>query len=112
MALRRNILLFHQGALGDFVLSWPAALALARIHPQSRVFYVTQSQKGKLAERALGVEWTDAELGWHALFSRDGQLPETPAKLLAGAHSVVGFVGGGPESPWLGNVQRAAPDAN
>ena len=56
MALRRNILLFHQGALGDFVLTWPIALALARIHPQSRVFYVTHAQKGKLAEKVLGVE--------------------------------------------------------
>ena len=38
----RNILLFHAGALGDFVVTWPLALALARLHPQSRVFYVTQ----------------------------------------------------------------------
>ena len=73
MALRRNILLFHQGALGDFVLTWPIAMALARIHPQSRVFYVTHAQKGKLAEKALGVEWADAEAGWHALFGDGGR---------------------------------------
>src|SRR6185295_7543783 len=53
MALRRNILIFHQAALGDFIVTWPLAMALSRIMPQSRVIYVTHSQKGKLAERVL-----------------------------------------------------------
>jgi ADP-heptose:LPS heptosyltransferase len=110
--LRRNILLFHQGALGDFVLTWPVAMALARIHPQSRVFYVTHEQKGRLAERALGIEWADAEVGWHALFGPgDGPLPDVPGRLLAGAHSVVGFLPS-PDGPWLANVRRVTPDAN
>jgi ADP-heptose:LPS heptosyltransferase len=112
MALRRNILVFHQGALGDFILTWPVALALARIHPQSRLFYVTHAQKGKLAEKALGVESTDAETGWHTLFGEGAtSLPETPGKLLAGAHSILGFVGD-PDGPWARNVKRLAPDAN
>jgi ADP-heptose:LPS heptosyltransferase len=111
-ALRRNILLFHQGALGDFVLTWPIAMALARIHPQSRIFYVTQSGKGKLAERAIGVESADADAGWHALFG-DGAtpLPELPARLLAGAHSVVSFLSA-PGAPFVDNVRRFAPEAN
>jgi ADP-heptose:LPS heptosyltransferase len=111
-ALRRNILLFHQGALGDFVLTWPLAMALARIHPQSRIFYVTHARKGKLAERAIGVESADADAGWHALFG-DGAtpLPELPAKLLAGAHSVVSFLSA-PDGPFVGNVRRLAPAAN
>src|SRR5678815_4925234 len=84
--LRRNILLFHQGALGDFVLTWPVAMALARIHPQSRIFYVTQARKGKLAERAIGVESADADAGWHALFGdASTPLPDAPGRLLAGA---------------------------
>jgi ADP-heptose:LPS heptosyltransferase len=112
MALRRNILLFHQGALGDFILTWPIALALARIHPQSRLFYVTHAQKGKLAEKALGVESADAETGWHTLFGdAPGSLPDGPGKLLAGAHSVIGFVSD-PNGPWASNVKRLAPDAN
>src|SRR5688572_31263202 len=112
MALRRNILIFHQGALGDFILTWPIALALARIHPQSRLFYVTHAQKGKLAEKALGVESADAETGWHTLFGEGAtSLPETPGKLLAGAHSILGFVGN-PDGPWALNVKRLAPDAN
>jgi ADP-heptose:LPS heptosyltransferase len=111
--LRRNILLFHQGALGDFVLTWPVAMALARIHPQSRIFYVTHARKGKLAERAIGVEFADADAGWHALFV-DGTstpLPELPARLLAGAHSVVSFLST-PDGPFVDNVRRLAPEAN
>ena len=111
MALRRNILLFHQGALGDFVLTWPIALALARIHPQSRLFYVTHAQKGRLAEKALGVEWADAEAGWHTLFGDGGSLPDAPGRLLAGAHSVVSFLSA-PDSPFVDNVRRLAPEAN
>jgi heptosyltransferase-3 len=112
MTLRRNILLFHQGALGDFVLTWPIALALARIHPQSRVFYVTHAQKGALAGRTLGVEWADAEAGWHPLFGdAAAELPEAPRRLLAGAHSVVSFLSA-PGSAWAANVKRIAPEAN
>lgn len=112
MTLRRNILLFHQGALGDFVLTWPIALALARIHPQSRVFYVSPAQKGALAGRTLGIEWADAEAGWHALFGNgETELPQHPGRLVAGAHSVVSFVST-PDSPFVANVKRLAPEAN
>src|SRR5688500_10724765 len=65
--LRRNVLIFHAGALGDFVLSWPLALALGRLYPQSRVIYVTAGQKGALAERVLRVDSTDIESGWHEI---------------------------------------------
>src|SRR3982751_7078687 len=63
MALRRNVLIFHSGALGDFILSWPLALAFGRLFAQSRIFYVTQRQKGQLAEKALRIESVDAETG-------------------------------------------------
>ena len=107
----RNILLFHAGALGDFVVTWPLALALARLYPQSRVFYVTQRSKGALAERVLRVESVDNEAGWHALFANDAvTLPEPQAKLLSGAHSVVSFVSSGTDA-WAANVRRLAPAA-
>ena len=106
MALRRNILLFHQGALGDFMLTWPIALALGRIHPQSRLFYVTHAQKGKLAEKALGVESPDAEAGWHTLFGTGEPLPDVPGRLLAGAHSVISFLSA-PDGP-VGRQRAAA----
>ena len=107
----RNILVFHSGALGDFVVTWPLALALARLHPQSRLFYVTQHGKGALAERVLRVESSDAESGWHPLYAAGGAgLGEPQARLLAGAHSVVSFVAGHQDT-WTSNVRKLAPAA-
>ncbi len=108
--LRRNVLIFHQGALGDFVLTWPLAMALSRLFPQSRVFYVSASQKGALAERVLRVDSVDVESGWHQLFSDAPKLPEPAAKLLAGAHTVFSFVAA-EESIWAKNVIALEPQA-
>ena len=111
MALRRNILIFHLGALGDFLVTWPLALALARLHPQSRVFYITHGQKGALAERLLGVESLDVDSGgWHRLFSDAPDLPALSAKALAGAHTVVSFLST-PNDQWSRNVNAAHPGA-
>ena len=49
--IRRNVLIFHAGALGDFVLSWPLVMALGRLHPQSRIIVVTHASKGRLPGR-------------------------------------------------------------
>lgn len=100
---RRNVLIFHLGALGDFVLSWPLAMALGRLYAQSRIIYVTHSQKGALAERALRVESVDVEGGWHQLFSKDPKLPEAAMKLLVGSHSVISFFARADET-WMRNV--------
>jgi ADP-heptose:LPS heptosyltransferase len=108
--LRRNVLIFHQGALGDFVLTWPLAMALSRVFPQSRVIYVTASQKGALAERVLRVDSVDVEGGWHQLFGEAPKLPEPATKLLAGAHSVFTFVAGA-ASIWAKNVIALEPQA-
>lgn len=110
MPLRRNILIFHQGALGDFVVTWPLAMGLARVFAQSRIFYVTAGQKGALAEKALRVESADVENGWHQLFSDEPKLPEPSAKLLAGAQQVISFVGGDSDT-WTKNVSKIAPEA-
>ena len=112
MHLRRNVLIFHAGALGDFVLSWPLALALGRIHPQSRIIYVTHGQKGALAERVLRVESTDIESGWHALFGGDAsKLPPPARRLLEGAHSIYSFIADAAD-PWADAVRGAAPAAD
>jgi heptosyltransferase-3 len=104
--LRRNILIFHAGALGDFVVSWPLALALGRLHPQSRIIYVTNAGKGKLAEKALRTESTDVDAGqWHHLFGDPASLPETSRKVLENAHSVFSFISD-PDDPWTANVKR------
>jgi heptosyltransferase-3 len=111
MALRRNILIFHQAAMGDFIVTWPLALGLARVFAQSRIFYVTSGQKGALAEKALRVESADVEGGWHQLFSSDPKLPEPAAKLLAGAQHIINFVSG-PDDLWAKNVRAIAPEAS
>ena len=107
--LRRNVLIFHSGALGDFVLSWPVAMAVGRVLAQSRVIYVAARQKGLLAETVLRVESADAELGWHALYGDGGGLPEGSRKLLAGAAVVIAF--GEPGERWVGNVRAVNPEA-
>jgi hypothetical protein len=108
--LRRNILIFHQAALGDFVITWPIALALARMFPQSRVIYVTASSKGKLAEKVLGVESLDAETGWHALFADGRGLPEENRKRLENAHLILSF-GTSDSDVWEQNLRAIAPEA-
>jgi len=111
LVLRRNILIFHLGALGDFIVTWPLALALARLYPQSRVFYVTHGQKGALAERVLRVESIDIETGWHALFNDPAALPEPAARALASAHTIVSFLSNGRDE-WTNNVHRLNADAS
>src|SRR5947209_19544090 len=111
MLPRRNVLIFHAGALGDFILTWPLALALARLYPQSRVYYVTSAGKGKLAERALRVDASDLDTGgWHHLFSPVAALPAPAQKLLASAHTVVSFLSDGNDA-WAANARHiAGPD--
>ncbi len=100
--LRRNVLIFHSGALGDFILTWPLGLALSRLWPQSRIIYVTQKQKGLLAEKVLRLEWTDVESGWHHLFGDMRNLPEECRKKLDSAHAVFAF---GPKERWLETIE-------
>jgi ADP-heptose:LPS heptosyltransferase len=105
----RNVLIFHSGALGDFILSWPLVLGAARVMPQCRTIVITAGEKGKLAERVLRIESSDAESGWQKLFA-DGNLPAKHAKTLAGARLVLSFVADF-GSPWEKYLSRLAPDA-
>jgi len=81
MLPKRNVLVLHSGALGDFILAWPLLLALGRLHPQSRIIAVTHASKGVLAEAALRIESADIEHGWHALFGDGVKLDDRAAKL-------------------------------
>ncbi len=109
--LRRNVLIFHAAALGDFVLTWPLAVGLARIYAQSRIVYVTAGEKGLLAERVLRLESADVEAGWHNLYADDpAGLPAAAGRLLAGAHAV--YFLGRPTPTWTANVARLNPTAN
>ena len=108
--LRRNILIFHLGALGDFVVSWPLALALGRLYPQSRIIYVTHGEKGKLAQKALRTDSADIETGWHHLFGDPASLPEPSRKLLENAHTVFTFIASAGDA-WSNNIRALAPEA-
>ena len=108
--LARNVLIFHAGALGDFVLSWPLGLALGRLFPQSRIIYVTQKQKGLLAEKVLRLDWTDMDAGWHHLFGDPQSLPPNCHKMLAGSHAVFTFLAK-KDHPWIKNAATIAPKA-
>ncbi|HEX8339390.1 MAG TPA: glycosyltransferase family 9 protein [Tepidisphaeraceae bacterium] len=109
--LRRNVLIFHNAALGDFVLTWPVAVALSRVMAQSRVKYVTAGEKGRLAERALRVEYADVENGWHALHAAAGAaLAEGPAKLLSGLQLAVVFAQGD-AAAFVENLRQRAGEA-
>jgi len=109
--LRRNVLIFHAGALGDFVVSWPLAMALARLHPQSRIIFVAQGSKGKLAEKALRVESADVDGGaFHHLYGDAAQLPETSRRLIENAHSIYTFVAS-PGDGWSSAVQLINAEA-
>ena len=108
--LARNILIFHAGALGDFVQTWPLGLALGRLYPQSRVIYITQRQKGLLAEKVLRLEFMDVESGWHHLFGDTEKLPEICRAKLASAQSVFTFIAK-PGDAWCSSVASIAPKA-
>ena len=118
MTLRRYVLILHAGALGDFVLTWPLALALARLSPQQRIVYVTHSEKGKLAARVLGVESADVEVGgWHRLHSAGGfspgDLTDPAKKLLANTAAVYDFAAGAQRDSDVraSNLRAAVGDA-
>src|SRR3954471_23077589 len=94
-------------------------MAFGRLFAQSRIFYVTQRQKGQLAEKALRIESVDAETGgWHSLFTGTTggvvpvELPPSAAKLLSGAHAIASFVADGPDSAWVKNVRALNPQAD
>ncbi|HEY8666362.1 MAG TPA: glycosyltransferase family 9 protein [Tepidisphaeraceae bacterium] len=110
MELLRNVLIFHAGALGDFILSWPLAAALGRLYPQSRIIYVTAKSKGALAEKVLRLESADLESCWHALFSPDANLSPPQQRLLAGSHTIFSFLAG-ESDVWTQNVRRLATRA-
>ncbi|MGD0540413.1 MAG: glycosyltransferase family 9 protein, partial [Tepidisphaeraceae bacterium] len=107
----RNVLIFHAGALGDFVRSWPLGLALGRLYPQSRIIFITHRQKGQLAERALRLESMDIEAGWHHLFGDPAQLPDPCRKKLQAAHSIFTYLSKAGDA-WMSAVAAIAPQAN
>jgi ADP-heptose:LPS heptosyltransferase len=108
---RRNFLIFHSGALGDFIVTWPIAMAASRLYAQSRVMFVVSSEKGALAERLLRVDAIDSEAGWHELFSESPNMSERTRKTLDGAHFALSFVASANDR-WSENFATISPDAH
>ncbi len=111
--MRRNVLIFHTGALGDFIMSWPLALAAGRLFAQSRVAYVSAAQKGALAEQLLRIDSIDVESGWHILFSKSPaveSLDPRVRKWLDSTQLVFAF-GCEPGDQWSQNMAALAPGA-
>lgn len=105
--MRRNVFIFHNAALGDFVLTWPIAIAVGRVLAQSRIQYVTASGKGALAERWIGVESVDAESGWHGLHADEPRLPDAQIKRLSAMQMGIVFAQHRDER-FIGNLQKFA----
>lgn len=105
---KRNVILFHQAALGDFVLTWPIALGVMRAMAQHRVIYVTKSSHGKLAEQAMGVEWRDAEQ-FGGLFSTDADIDEKSRRVIESSAIIISFATNGNDA-WSANVHSIAPE--
>lgn len=88
-----NILIFHAGALGDFVLTWPLAMAISHLYPESRIVYVTHATKGQLAHRFLPVDFVCIDTGgWYSMHGDWLKLSDENRELLAGADRVFAFV--------------------
>ena len=111
MVAPESILLFHTGALGDFVLTWPLTRALSRLYPSKRIHYITHHSKARLAGRFLDTGAWDIETnGWHSLFSDTPKLSAPADELLAGAHTLISFLAS-PGDPLAANLAALVPPA-
>lgn len=101
-----SILVFHQGALGDFVLTFPILHALPR-----PLTLVAPSEKAHVAQRILeDIELLDVDaLPWHRLFQPDLPLGDAKPLLphLHHARIIVSYVSSGGDA-WATNVRRLA----
>lgn len=107
-------LIFHTGALGDFVLSWPMAIALRQVWPDCPTVYVTHPSKGQLAARFLQTQAASIETGaWHSLYSDAPALHVAARDLVSRAVRIIVFGAGkaSEEGCFLRNLQRLAPEA-
>lgn len=98
-------LLFHAGALGDSVLTWPL------IRHLDDVVLVTSREKGRLARRWLDVTAVDGD---HPDFSRlfvpaaVQEVSDAVRQTLAAATQICSFISDGRDA-WAQNVRKIAP---
>ena len=80
----RQILVWHQGALGDLLLAGPALAALSRHYPQARLTGLGHPERWGLLGQTLPLAaiWDSSEAGWAPLFA-DSPLPPPLLERLA-----------------------------
>ena len=106
---RLHDLLFHHGALGDWVLTFPLLRALGR-----PTVVVTASSKAQLAaaliDRVVAMDAQTREIT--LLFSTDGPaaLGPTVHDVFDNADRVISFISDGKDA-WARNIQRLTPRA-
>ncbi|MFZ4573481.1 MAG: glycosyltransferase family 9 protein [Phycisphaerales bacterium] len=107
----RSVWVFHRGALGDSVLTWPLLRALTRA--RTAVTMVSDLSKAKLAEQVLGIRAVSAE---HRRFTDlwvTGAADE-PGRILpvGGVSRVISFLSvQGKHRTWAANVAGMFPGA-
>jgi ADP-heptose:LPS heptosyltransferase len=104
-----STVVFHQAALGDFVLIWPLLRAM-----RGKVVIVAPWSKAKLAADVFeSVEPVDIEmLEFTQLYAEGGPTHISPVirDLFADARRIISFVSTG-DDLWAQNVDRLAPHA-
>lgn len=106
--MNEQVWVFHRGALGDSILTWP--MLRAQGERGARVVFVADGDKARLAARVLGVEGLDAEQRRFAELWRQDARPSP----VTGVHRVVAFIAdemtkGG--RVWAANAREMFPGA-
>jgi heptosyltransferase III len=72
-----NLLIWHQGALGDLLLAGPALAAVSRYYPEARFIGVGHPGRWRLLDGTLplAAAWDGGEAAWAALFQEQGTIP-------------------------------------
>jgi hypothetical protein len=80
----QEILIWHQGALGDLLLAGPALAALSRHYAGARITALGHPERWGLYSRSLPLDrvWDSGEARWVHLFS-DGESPAAIREHLA-----------------------------
>jgi heptosyltransferase-3 len=102
-----NLLIWHQGALGDLLLAGPALLALRKRYPRARLVGLGHPERWRLLARTLSVAevWDSGESSWAGLFAAGPLAPELRARLAPFQLALV--FNPDPASPLPGRLQEA-----
>lgn len=85
-------LVYHAGALGDFLTTLPAMRAWRRLHPADRIVLLGKSELAELAPRGLFDDTWEARSSFFApLFSGNREAPSPPDMRMRGFQSALLF---------------------